>query len=224
MSKPLLRAAAASAALFFTMATAHAADPKTVIVFGDSITAGSLLPKEDKPRLWVNQVEAASKGEMKLVNEGKGGRPTDSLKEFDEMTARQPKADLLVIMLGTNDSRDVSGHCVDNAVKNVDAMITKGRAVYGVHLPILLIGPPNIYKNALGPSKPIADQRQANLADLNKAFEVLAKKDNCDFFSTFGTIPEASLAKDGVHPDAAGNDVLAKELLEPIQTSLVPRS
>jgi acyl-CoA thioesterase-1 len=223
MSKPLLRALLA-AALFFPMATAHAADPKTVIVFGDSLTQGNMLSKEDKPRLWVNQVEAASNGAMKLVNEGKGGRPTAATKEFDEMTARQPKADLLVIMLGTNDSRDVSGHCVENAVKNVDAMITKGRAVYGPHLPVLLVGPPNIYKDALGPSKPIADQRQTNLSDLNKAFEALAKRDNCDFFSTFGTIPDTSLTKDGVHPDAAGNDVLAKELLEPIQNSLVPRS
>ena len=191
----------------------RAADLRTVIVFGDSITAGSALPKDQQPQMWVRLVEAQSGGKLQMLNEGKGGRPTDSVKEFEAMLSRQPKADLLVIALGTNDSRDISDQCVPKAVANVRAMITKGRSQYGQALAVLLVGPPNIRKDTLGPTKPIADQRDAKLRELGAAFEALAKELHCDFASLYGVIPEASLGKDGVHPDVPGNEAIAKALL-----------
>jgi len=129
------------------------------------------------------------------------------------MLKRRPQADLLVIALGTNDSRDVSGQCVPKAVANVRQMITAARAQYGPNSAILLLGPPNIRKDALGPTKPIADQREANLRALGDAFADLGKELHCAYFSTFGTIPPESLAKDGVHPDPAGNAAMAKAIL-----------
>jgi acyl-CoA thioesterase-1 len=51
-------------------------------------------------------------------------------------------------------------------------------------------------------SKPIANEREAKLRDIG-----------CEFVSTFGVVPEASMTKDGVHPDAAGNAAMAKALL-----------
>ena len=197
-------------------APATAAQPKQVVVFGDSITAGSLLSKADKPRLWVNQVETASSGKLRLLNEGKGGRPTAALAEFEEMLKGHAKVDLLVFALGANDARDTSGDCVPHAVKNLRTMIQRARAVYGVNLPILLVAPTNIRKDALGPTKPIADQREANLVALGTAYEGLAKDEKCSFFSLYGLVPPESLAHDGVHPDAAGNDILAKALLAPL--------
>jgi len=193
--------------------TARGADPRTVIVFGDSITAGNMLPPADKARLWVSLVEQASHGQLRMVNEGKGGRPTDSVKEFEAMLQRQPKADLLVIALGMNDSRDITEQCVPKAVANVRAMIAAARGKYGEHLAVLIVGPSNIRKDALGPTKPIADQRDAKLRELGAAFETLAKELRCDFTSLYGVVPEASLTKDGVHPDAAGNEAIAHALL-----------
>lgn len=195
------------------LVTAQAAEPRTVIVFGDSITAGSALPKDQQPHVWVKLVETQSAGKLQMLNEGKGGRPTDSVKEFDAMLQKRPKADLLVIMLGTNDSRDITDQCVPKAVANVRAMITKGREKYGQNLAVLLVGPPNIRKDALGPTKPIADQRDAKLRELGAGFEALAKELHCDFTSLYGVIPDTSLGKDGVHPDVAGNDAIAHALL-----------
>lgn len=129
------------------------------------------------------------------------------------MLERQPKADLLVIFLGTNDSRDITDQCVPKAVANERAMITKARAHFGKDLPVLLVGPTNIRKDALGPTKPIADQRDAKLRELGAAFETLAKETNCEFTSLYGVVPAASLAKDGVHPDPAGNEAIAQALL-----------
>jgi acyl-CoA thioesterase-1 len=193
-----------------------AAEPEVVVIFGDSITAGSKLEPGELSQLWVLQVEAQSKGTLHTVNEGKGGRPTDSLGEFGEMLKRQPKADLLVIALGGNDARDTSGKCVPNALKNLEAMILRARKTYGAKLPILLVGPTNIRKDALGPSKPIADQREANLLALNAAYPELAKKENCAFVSLYGVLPKAGLGLDGVHPDAAGHDEITKVMLPAI--------
>src|SRR6516162_7475365 len=102
--------------LYFLLLTAvlqfapllHGVEPRVVIVFGDSITAGNALPPADQPHVWVRVVEERSEGALQMVNEGKGGRPTDSVKEFGQMLARHEHADVLVLALGTNDSRDIS--------------------------------------------------------------------------------------------------------------------
>lgn len=190
---------------------------RTVIVFGDSITAGGALPKEERGHLWVSQVQQQSDGALTLINEGKGGRPTNSRAEFDAMLARHAKADALVIALGMNDSRDITPQCVPKAVANVRAMIGNARAAYGGKLPVLLVGPSNINKAALGPTKPIANEREARLRELGAAFEMLAHDTKCEYISLFGVLPDTSLLKDGVHPDGAGNDAIAKAMGEKLK-------
>jgi acyl-CoA thioesterase I len=190
---------------------------RTVIVFGDSITAGNMLPDAEKTNVWVKVVERESHGALKLINEGKGGRPTTSLGEFDALLKRHPKPDLLVIALGMNDSRDISGKCVTKAVANLRAMVGKCRQAYGPETRILLVGPSNINKDALGPTKPIAKEREANLRQLGDAFAALAKELSCDSISLFGVVPETSLKADGVHPDRDGNSAIARFMLAKLQ-------
>ncbi|MBL8207482.1 MAG: SGNH/GDSL hydrolase family protein [Blastocatellia bacterium] len=185
----------------------------SIIVFGDSITQGGALPIEQRSNAWICLVETASNGNLQLINEGKGGRPTDSLNEFTAMLQQQARPTALALALGTNDSRDVSGQCVPKAVANLKAMVVAARKAYGEKLPILLIGPPNINKNALGPTRPIADEREANLRELGLAYEKLAQETGCQFVNLFGVIPAESLTKDGVHPDVRGNEAIANKLL-----------
>lgn len=99
----------------------------TVIVFGDSITEGNMLAPEDRAKAWPQVVEKGSGGHLQMINEGKGGRPTASVREFDAMLKRHPKCDLLVIALGVNDSRDITDECVPKAVANLRQMIKKCR-------------------------------------------------------------------------------------------------
>jgi acyl-CoA thioesterase-1 len=204
--------------LLASIASSPAADPKTIILFGDSITQGGALPKEQKDQLWVARIEKDLAGKATLLNEGKGGRPTDSVKEFDAMLLKHKQADQLVILLGMNDSRDITDQCAPKAVKNVRAMITKGREAYGASLPILLVGPSNINKSALVATKPIANEREGKLKELGAAFEKLAKEEKCDYVSLFGVVPDTSLLKDGVHPDGPGNEPIAKTLLPKLVT------
>ena len=190
----------------------QAEEPRTVVVFGDSITAGSAMAGNEREQLWLRVIERESKGKLHLINEGKGGRPTASRAEFDAMLDRQPRMDQLVIALGMNDSRDLSDNCVPKAVANVRYMIEQARHKYGAALPVLLVGPSNLNKEALVATKPIAKEREAKLKELGAAFEQLAKDTPCDYVSLFGVVPESSLTKDGVHPDASGNQPIAQTI------------
>jgi acyl-CoA thioesterase-1 len=203
----------------FLLAVAGCADEtvntkKIVVAYGDSITQGAFLKSPNER--WANLIEAQSKSTLQIVNEGKGGRPTNSLSEFEEMMKRQPKMDLLVIALGGNDARDISSKCVPNALKNITAMIHRARETYGAKLPILLVAPTNINKEALGATNPIGKEREANLVAMNAAYPELAKTENCAFVSTYGVVPDASLTHDGVHPDAVGHVEIAKVMLPAI--------
>lgn len=176
------------------------------------------MPSVEKEQLWVRRVEALGGGGIKMVNEGKGGRPTHSLPEFVDMLARQPRADALIIALGANDARlDITETCAPRAVANVTRMIRLARRAYGGELPVLLVGPPNIRKDALGPSRPIANEREAKVKELGEAFEKLAREQQCAFVSLNGVVPAASLARDGVHPDGEGNEAIAKVMLPRVQ-------
>jgi acyl-CoA thioesterase-1 len=189
-----------------------AAPTRLVLVFGDSITAGNMLPADESSQLWLNLVEQRSGGRLHLINEGKGGRPTNSVAEFKAALGRHPQVDVLVIALGMNDSRDIGPGCVPKAVSHLQAMLNLAKTAYG-KIPVLLVGPSNIRKDALGPSRNIADQRTAKLTELNAAFATLAASNQAAFVSLYGVVPESSLTKDGVHPDAKGNAAIADVML-----------
>ena len=197
----------------FAGLTPALAGPSTVIVFGDSITEGGALQKNERAQLWVRQVELQSKGRLLLKNEGKGGRPTASVSEFEDMLRRSPRPDILVLALGTNDSRNIRDSCIPNAAANLESMISKARHLHGSQLRILLVAPPNIRKDCLGPTAPIADQRDAKLRELGAAFQALASRTGCEFVSLYGVVPESTLTRDGVHPDGDGNAPIARTLL-----------
>ena len=182
---------------------------RTIVVFGDSITAGSMLAPADRLKAWPQVVENESNGTLRMINEGKGGRPTSSLAEFDEMLKRQSKPDLLVIALGMNDSRDITADCVPKAVANIRAMIMRCRQTWGPETPVLIVGPTNINKEALGPTKNIGKEREIKLRELGEAFAVLARELSCDYISLFGSVPDTSLTADGVHPNVVGNAAIA---------------
>jgi len=194
---------------FYVKQYEEPAAPLTVIAYGDSLTEG----KSGGEQAWVKLMERESGGKLKVINEGKGGRATgDGKWDFDKMTARQPRADVVLIALGTNDSRNLKVDAVKKAASHVSYMIDRARQCYGPSVKLILVGPPNINKATLVTTKPIANEREAQLKALGAAFEALAKEKQCEFVSLFGTVPEETMTKDGVHPDAAGHSAIAKVL------------
>ena len=190
-----------------------AATRRTVVVFGDSIAAGTGLPEAERSQVWVRRVEQLARGRLRMVNEGAGGRWTDSLKDFDAVLARRPQADILVLALGTNDSADVSGKAPERAVQNLREMVLRARRIYGGQLAVLIVAPPNIRKDALVRSREAADRRERTLQEMSASFQALAAQLGCEFISLYGVVPDASLASDGMHPDVAGNERIARAVL-----------
>ena len=190
-----------------------AAAPRTVIVFGDSIAAGTGLPEAERSRVWVHRVEQLARGRLRMVNEGAGGRWTSALPEFDAMLARRPHAEILVLALGTNDSVDVSGAAPERAARNLREMVLRARKRYGGQLAVLIVAPPNIRKDALLRNRDAAEQRERALEAMGPAFQALAANLGCEFLTLYGVVPDPSLASDGMHPDATGNERIARAVL-----------
>ena len=102
------------------------------------------------------------------------------------------------------------------AVANLRAMIGLARDADSKGPTVLIAGPPNIRKDALGPTRPIADQRDAKLRELGDAFAALAKDLHLGIHQPLRhRSPEMSLTKDGVHPDVAGNEAIARTHAQP---------
>jgi len=98
------RAACFGAALLLAGAAPAAADPVRIVAFGDSATAGWLVPRA---QAYPAQLQAAlrKKGyDVTVKNAGvNGGTLAGALKRFDQ--AIDPGTDLVLIEFGTNDLR-----------------------------------------------------------------------------------------------------------------------
>ncbi len=200
---------------FFGLKINPGAPAKTVLVFGDSLTEITSLPKNQQDRNWVRLIESESGGALTAINESKRDRTTSALTDFEAALNKKRPAppDLIAIMLGTQDSRDPSAQCVPRAVNNLRALITAARKKLGPQFPILLIAPPNLRKSDLTLSLAKPAEREACLQSMATAFASLAGETKCAFVSAYGVIPEEHFIKGGLLPDEAGHLALAKALL-----------
>jgi len=186
---------------------------KRVLLFGDSLTQGTYFPEESRHQHWVSILSERWGGGVHFLNEGKGGRPSDSFQDFAAALSAHPAPDLLVLWLGTNDSRDMDGEAAVRTARNLENMIRLARERHGENFPILLAAPPNIHPPALLNVTPdFAAARQANLRAIGGAIRELSRAERCAFVDLFGVLSGESLSKDGVHPDGAGNLAMAGRL------------
>ena len=209
-----MRRAALALAILVTAPALAATEvpPKVVVAYGDSITLGNTLPEVQRDQVWVRRVEQLAHGRLVLVNEGQGGRWTRSLDQFDAMLRRQPRADVLVLALGTNDSNDASVRMVGRATGNLRSMMTRAQRAWGATLRVVIVGPPQLRPDKR-PDAAIATARNERLRALNAAYEQLAQQTRARYLSLYGVPDDASLEADGMHPDAAGNEAIARKLL-----------
>lgn len=178
----------------------------TVLVFGDSICAGSDLPDGGPADAWP-VVWAAGHPAITLVNASRGGRPTSAFGEFEEALRRHGPADLLILALGTNDSRDPGSQVAATAVANLRRMAALARGL-GI-LRIAILAPCNLDAGAIRQTGEARTARLANIEALERAYARLAAEDGLLFLSLLGAVPAGSMARDGVHPDRAGNLAIA---------------
>ncbi|HET7536599.1 MAG TPA: arylesterase [Candidatus Didemnitutus sp.] len=177
-----------------------AAENKTILFYGDSITAGyGLDPDEAYPALIQKKIDDA-KLPWRVVNAGLSGETTaGGLRRLDWILRQ--KVDVFVIELGGNDG--LRGIAVDVTRANLSTLIERVRAKYpdakvvlaGMQMPLNM---GDEYTRAFAAIYPdVARKEQVVLIPF--------------LLEGVGGIPELNQA-DGIHPTAAGHAKVAENV------------
>jgi acyl-CoA thioesterase I len=201
-------------ALVLSAQPAHASPTKTILVLGDSLSQGfGLPPSEAYPILLAKKLRAAGLNFQVTNASAAGGTTEGGLERLPAHLKR--KIDIFIVELGINDA--FRGVPVDQIQNNLQQIIDKVKA-RNPSLRVLIAGMqlPNYaaddYVSAFG--KIFAD-----LAERNKAALVP--------YLLQGVAGDPSMnLSDGIHPNAAGQKVLAEtvwHVLEPVAREVALR-
>jgi acyl-CoA thioesterase I len=176
------------------------APPKTILFFGDSLTAGYGLSTEEAFPALIEKELNKSEKKVKVVNAGLSGETSAGGLSRIDWILRQP-VDVFVLELGANDG--LRGLPLDQTQKNLQSIIDKVKVKYP-QCKIVLAGmmvPPNMGKQYTDSFKSI--------------YPDLAKKNNATLISFLldGVAGNDKLNQaDGIHPTAEGHKIIATNL------------
>lgn len=174
--------------------------PKTILFFGDSLTAGYGLSVEEAFPALIEKELNKSATKVKAINAGLSGETTAGGLARIDWVLRQP-IDIFVLELGANDG--LRGLPLDQTRKNLQGIIDKVKAKYP-KVKIVMTGmmvPPNMgtkYSN-----------------EFKVIYPELAKKNNATLmpFLLEGVAGDEKLNQaDGIHPTAKGHEIVARKL------------
>jgi len=185
-----------------------AAPEKTLVCFGDSITAGYGL---DADKSYPADLEAllARRGyAYRVVNQGVSGNTTkDALARVKSIVALHPEA--VVVEFGGNDG--LRGLPLDTTRKNLDQVLT---TLQTAKIRILLVGitlPPNYGAEYI--------------QNFSAIYREAAQKHHVPLmpmiYDGIYTVPGA-IQEDGIHPTAKGSRMIAEHML-PLLLPLLPK-
>jgi acyl-CoA thioesterase I len=203
--------------LILSLDTAHANPTKTILVLGDSLSQGfGLAPSEAYPILLARKLRAASLNFQITNASAAGGTTEGGLQRLPAHLKR--KIDIFILELGINDA--FRGVPVDQIQNNLQQIIDKAKArnpsvrvvIAGMQLP-----------NHTGDDY---------VSAFGRMFSELAAKNDAALvpYLLQGVAGDPSLnASDGIHPNAAGQKILAEtvwEVLQPIarEVAVIPSS
>lgn len=177
---------------------------KTILFFGDSLTAGyGLSPEEAFPALVEKKLNKSGKT-AKVVNAGLSGETSAGGVSRIDWILKQP-VDIFILELGANDG--LRGLPIDQTSKNLQTIIDKVKAK-NPKVKVVIAGmmvPPN-----LG-----ADYTTR----FQKLFPELARKNNATLIpfllQDVAGNEKLNLA-DGIHPNPQGHKIVADNVLKAI--------
>jgi len=187
--------------------TLKADSPQTILMIGDSLTAGYGLRQEHAIPVRLQAALIKAGKDVKVINAGvSGDTSAGGLSRFDWALSARP--DAVIVELGANDG--LRGLDPEATFKNLDVLLMKADAA---GLPVLLAGmkaPPN-----LGPEYGDA---------FNAVYPRLAKKHDVILYPFFleGVAARAEFNQDdAIHPNADGANVIVENLMPAVQELLV---
>jgi acyl-CoA thioesterase-1 len=176
--------------------------PKTILFFGDSLTAGYGLSVEEAFPALIEKELNKGATKVKAINAGLSGETTAGGLARIDWVLRQP-IDIFVLELGANDG--LRGLPLDQTRKNLQGIIDKVKTKYP-KVKIVMTGmmvPPNMgtkYSN-----------------EFKVIYPELAKKNKATLmpFLLEGVAGNEKLNQaDGIHPTAKGHEIVARNLRE----------
>jgi len=190
---------------------ASAAEIKSILVFGDSLSDGLMLPRSEAyPALLSTKLRAAGLNFQVTNASASGGTTEGGLERLPPHLKH--RIDILVLELGINDA--FRGLPVDQIENNLQQIIDKVKARN-----------PNVSIVIAGMQLP--DYKADDyVSAFGKMFTDLATKNNAALvpYLLQGVAGDPSLnLADGIHPNAAGQKILAENVwrvLEPIARDL----
>lgn len=207
---------------------------KRIVCFGDSNTWGyrALLgTRYDDDVRWTGKLQLLLGDGYTVVEEGQNGRTTvwdDPVENrlagltylWPCMESHSP-FDLLIIMLGSNDTKGRFGEqtrgIADSAGRLVDMAQKSSFGRDGKAPRVLLVAPPRIEYNEV--FQDLFDQQAVEKAkNFSAEFRRVAEQYGCDFLDASEvTVP---CIEDGVHLDAVGHEALAIAMYKKVQSIL----
>jgi acyl-CoA thioesterase I len=194
-------------------ATQKAAEPRVIVVLGDSLTAGYGIDRAQAYPALLQQRINAEGWNFTVVNAGQSGDTTaDGLRRLDWLLQR--RIHVLIIALGGNDG--LRGINPDATQANLQAMIDHAKRKYP-DIRIVLAGmtmAPNMGKDYVS-------RFQAIYPDLAKRNQVALIP---FLLEGVGGRPESN-QDDMIHPTAEGQKIVADNVwrvLQPLLVAMVP--
>lgn len=201
-------------ALFVSFATFAQSQIK-IAFLGNSITQG---PGRDNPGSYPLQVGALLGDDYEVKNFGVSGRtllrkgdfPIWNEPQFQE--AKDFAPDVLVIKLGTNDSKPQNWAHKADFVKDYLDLIAEFRAVMPSDGKVYIVIPVPVTRENFGINPVIMDNEQRLML-----FEII-QKSGAEVIDLYTPLKDkAELLPDGVHPNAEGLTIMAEVIARRIR-------
>ncbi|MEL6365794.1 MAG: arylesterase [Pseudomonadota bacterium] len=182
------------------------ADPIRIVMLGDSLTAGFGLPADEALPARLEAALGARGLAVAIVNAGVSGDTTGGGRDRYDFSVAAAEPDWLILALGANDY--LGGKSADAAYDNLAAIIERARAD-GVS--VMLAGV------AAGGGVPGRDE------DFGAIYPRLAEAYDLPLYPALldGVRGEPGLLmEDGLHPTAAGVDVIAERMASAVAEAI----
>ena len=192
---------------FCLLAALHAAAAdKTLVCFGDSITAGYGLDASQSYPAALEPLLSKRGFHYRVVNQGVSGNTTkDAVARVSSIVALHPE--VVVVEFGGNDG--LRGLPLDTTRRNLDSVLTTLQAA---KIRILLVGitlPPNYGADYI--------------KSFNAVYRDAASKHHLSImpmlYDGIYTVP-GTIQEDGIHPTVKGSELIAEHML-PLLTPLL---
>ena len=189
--------------------------PIKVACVGNSITQG---PGRDNPDSYPLQMQEILGDQYEVVNFGVSGRtllkkgdfPYWEEPQFEEVLAFSP--DILVIKLGTNDSKPQNWQFKEEFVGDYIEMVKTFKKSMAKKGKVYICIPVPVFESNYGITENIL------VNEMRPMLMEIAKKTKCEIINLYDPLLDKSvLLPDGIHPNTEGLGIMATEVAKAIK-------